>query len=117
VGTSTRRRGFGPDQNAYVKGGTPRHSRLAARVVNRRSFCPDMPEIPIHELEAAINFWRNRSPSSGDEPSLCDEASALSRPYALLIVQRATSMPSERLDPKARAAWEAYERIRAGLSD
>jgi hypothetical protein len=75
-----------------------------------------MPDIPIHELEAAINFWRNRSPSSGDELSLCDEASALSRPYALLIVQRATSMPAQRLDPKARAAWEAYEQARTGLS-
>ena len=48
----------------------------------------DMPDISIHELEAAINFWRARSPSSGDELSLCKEASALSRPYALLIVQR-----------------------------
>ncbi|SAL63498.1 DUF3717 domain-containing protein [Caballeronia humi] len=75
-----------------------------------------MPEIPIQELEAAINFWRNRSPSRGDESSLCEEVSALSRPYALLIVQRTTSMPSERLDPKARAAWEAYERIKQGLA-
>ena len=47
-----------------------------------------MSDISIHELEAAINFWRARSPSSGDELVLCKEASALSKPYALLIVQR-----------------------------
>ncbi|MGE8510503.1 MAG: DUF3717 domain-containing protein, partial [Paraburkholderia terricola] len=41
-----------------------------------------MSEITIHELEAAINFWRARSPSSGDELVLCKEASALSKPYA-----------------------------------
>jgi hypothetical protein len=76
-----------------------------------------MADIPIHELEAAINYWRGRSPSQGDELRLCKEASALSRPYALLIVQRETSVPSARLDTDARAAWEAYERFKNGLSD
>jgi hypothetical protein len=47
-----------------------------------------MSEITINELEAAINFWRARSPSEGDELVLCKEASALSKPYALMIVQR-----------------------------
>ncbi|HLX01127.1 MAG TPA: DUF3717 domain-containing protein, partial [Trinickia sp.] len=28
-----------------------------------------MSDITINELEAAINFWRARSPSSGDELS------------------------------------------------
>jgi hypothetical protein len=76
-----------------------------------------MADIPIHELEAAINFWRGRSPSQGDELRLCREASALSRPYALLIVQRETSVPSDRLDADARAAFEVYERFKNGLSD
>ncbi|AET90515.1 MULTISPECIES: DUF3717 domain-containing protein [Caballeronia] len=73
--------------------------------------------IPINELEAAINFWRGRSPSSGDELSLCKEASALSRPYALLIVQRQSGVPPEHLDDEARAAWEAYERFKNGIRD
>jgi hypothetical protein len=71
-----------------------------------------MSEITINELEAAINFWRARSPSSGDELSLCKEASALSKPYALMIVQRQAILSSDRLDPTARDAWEAY--VRAG---
>jgi Protein of unknown function (DUF3717) len=81
------------------------------------SFCPDMAVISINELEAAINYWRGRSPSSGDELSLCKEASALSRPYALLIVQRQSSLPPEQLDSEARAAWEAYERFKNGIRD
>lgn len=67
-----------------------------------------MSEISINELEAAINFWRARSPSSGDELRLCKEASALSKPYALLIVQRRTGLPEEALDAAARAAWQGY---------
>ncbi|MGG1945422.1 hypothetical protein C0Z18_05070 [Trinickia dabaoshanensis] len=71
-----------------------------------------MSEITINELEAAINFWRARSPSSGDELSLCKEASALSKPYALMIVQRRGTVSSDGLEAAARDAWEAY--VRAG---
>ncbi|GLU35187.1 DUF3717 domain-containing protein [Trinickia caryophylli] len=67
-----------------------------------------MSEITINELEAAINFWRARSPSSGDELRLCKEASALSKPYALLIVQRRAQVPEEALEPTARQAWRDY---------
>lgn len=73
-----------------------------------------MSEISINELEAAINFWRTRSPSSGDELSLCKEASALSKPYALMIVQRRARVPSDGLDPGAREAWEVYLRAMGG---
>lgn len=73
-----------------------------------------MSEITINELEAAINFWRARSPSSGDELSLCKEASALSKPYALMIVQRRASLPSDGLEGAARDAWDAYVRARGG---
>ncbi|TAM07620.1 MAG: DUF3717 domain-containing protein [Paraburkholderia sp.] len=74
-----------------------------------------MSDISITELEAAINFWRNRSPSRGDELSLCKEAGALSKPYALMIVQRQNTMSAERLDPIARAAWESYVSLKDGL--
>jgi hypothetical protein len=74
-----------------------------------------MSDISITELEAAINFWRNRSPSNGDELALCKEASALSKPYALMIVQRQTAISLLRLDPDARAAWESYVSLKNGL--
>ncbi|HEX7932105.1 MAG TPA: DUF3717 domain-containing protein [Paraburkholderia sp.] len=74
-----------------------------------------MSEISIQELEAAINFWRARSPSSGDELVLCKEASALSKPYALLIVQRQNTLSPDRLDAIARQAWDSYERLKNSL--
>ena len=74
-----------------------------------------MSEISIHELEAAINFWRARSPSAGDELVLCKEASALSKPYALLIVQRQTALSPEGLDATAREAWNSYVRLNNSL--
>jgi hypothetical protein len=74
-----------------------------------------MSDITIHELEAAINFWRSRSPSSGDELSLCKEASALSKPYALMIVQRQQTLSPDRLDGFARQAWDSYVRLKNGL--
>lgn len=74
-----------------------------------------MSDISINDPEAAINFWRARSPSSGDELKLCEEASALSKPYALLIVQRESALQLEGLDPKARNAYETYVRLKDGL--
>ena len=74
-----------------------------------------MSEISIHELEAAINFWRARSPSSGDELVLCKEASALSKPYALLIVQRQNTLSRDDLDAIAGEAWDSYVRLKNGL--
>jgi len=70
-----------------------------------------MTEIPITLLEAAINYWRARSPSHGDEMCLCAQASALSKPYALMIVQRRTELSLDELEPIAREALEAYESL------
>lgn len=69
----------------------------------------------ITDLEAAINFWRARSPAEGEELRLCAEASALAKPYALMIVQGATRIAPEQLGDKARAAYEAW-RAATGLS-
>ncbi|GAB7526723.1 DUF3717 domain-containing protein [Paraburkholderia sp. 2C] len=74
-----------------------------------------MSEITINELETAINFWRARSPSAGDELVLCKEASALSKPYALMIVQRQHRVSQEALDESARDAWNSYVRLKDGL--
>ncbi|MBN3752891.1 DUF3717 domain-containing protein [Paraburkholderia sp. Tr-20389] len=74
-----------------------------------------MSDITIYELEAAINFWRTRSPSAGDELVLCKEASALSKPYALMIVQRQTTVSQEGLDANARTAWDSYVSLKNGL--
>ncbi|CAJ0865240.1 hypothetical protein R20233_01211 [Ralstonia sp. LMG 32965] len=70
--------------------------------------------LTITDLEAAINFWRARSPAEGEELRLCAEASALAKPYALMIVQGATRIAPEQLGDKARAAYEAWRAATQG---
>lgn len=64
--------------------------------------------VTIQELESAINYWRNRSPSSGDALQLCAEASALAKPYAMMIVQGAARIPVDVLDESARHALKEF---------
>ena len=64
--------------------------------------------VTIQELEAAINYWRNQSPASGDALELCSEASALARPYAMMIVQGSARIPLDVLDESARNALKAF---------
>ena len=64
--------------------------------------------VTIQELEAAINYWRNQSPAIGDELSLCHEASALAKPYALMIVQGSQRIPLDVLDESARSAIQKF---------
>lgn len=63
--------------------------------------------VTIQELEAAINYWRNQSPASGDA-QLCAEASALAGPYAMMIVQGSARIPLDVLDDSARSALKAF---------
>jgi hypothetical protein len=67
--------------------------------------------VTITQLEAAINYWRAREPSCGDEMKLGRQAAALSRPYALMIVQRRRSLALSELEPNALAAFQAYETL------
>lgn len=64
--------------------------------------------IPITELERAINYWRARRPSQGEERRLCPEAAALAEPYAALILQRRNEIAHEALTVAARAAFDAW---------
>lgn len=67
----------------------------------------------LTELEAAINYWRNLSPSRGEELALCAQASALAEPYALMIFESKSEIAAETLSDQARQAlaeWEASAR-------
>ena len=64
--------------------------------------------VTIQELEAAINYWRSQSPSVGDELRLCPEASALAKPYALMIVQGSQRIPVDVLDELAQTAVQKF---------
>jgi len=60
--------------------------------------------ITLPELEAAINFWRQLSPSIGEELRLCAQASSLATPYALMIIKRRAQMVVTEMPEKAQAA-------------
>jgi len=64
--------------------------------------------ISIQEIESAINYWRDRSPSSGESLVLCSEASCLAKPYALMIIQSSQRIPLEVLSESERLALQAY---------
>jgi hypothetical protein len=67
--------------------------------------------ITIQELEAAINYWRSQSPAEGEELRLCSEASALAKPYALMIVQGSQRIPMDVLDSAAQVAIQGFQKI------
>jgi hypothetical protein len=60
--------------------------------------------LTLTELESAINFWRQRSPSVGEELRLCPEASSLATPYALMIIERRKQIEVSELSERAQSA-------------
>lgn len=63
-----------------------------------------MAGIHITDIESAINWWRERSPSV-DGISACAEVRALAEVYGLLVYDRSTEADESALPPAARAAW------------
>jgi hypothetical protein len=64
--------------------------------------------ISIQEIESAINYWRDRSPSSGESLVLCSEAACLAKPYALMIIQSLQRISFETLGEAERSALQVY---------
>lgn len=64
--------------------------------------------LTLTELEAAINFWRQRSPSVGEELRLCPEASSLATPYALMIIERRKELTVAELSERAQGALATW---------
>ncbi|MHA7599243.1 DUF3717 domain-containing protein [Alicycliphilus sp. T452] len=63
--------------------------------------------IHITDIEAAINHWRARAPSS-DGVALAPELVALAEVYGRMAFMRADEVGEEQLTPRARAAWLAW---------
>ena len=66
-----------------------------------------MAGIHITDIEAAINWWRARSPSP-DGISACAEVRAMAEVYALMVYYRETLCDDASMPPKAKAAWLAW---------
>ena len=66
-----------------------------------------MPGIHITDIEAAINWWRERSPSP-DGITACAEVRALAEVYALMVYYREAACDEVSMPAKARNAWLAW---------
>jgi predicted Fe-S protein YdhL (DUF1289 family) len=64
-------------------------------------------DIFITDLEAAINYWRERSPSP-DGITLSPEVRALAEVYALMVFERRRLQAEETMPEPAYAAWLAW---------
>ena len=66
-----------------------------------------MAALHITDIEAAINWWRERSPSP-DGITACAEVRALAEVYALMVYYHEPLADEDSMPPKARAAWLAW---------
>lgn len=66
-------------------------------------------DITLAELEQAINHWRHRRPSTGEERALSPEVNILAKVYALMIFQQQKSIDMDAIDPAARQLIEAWQ--------
>jgi len=66
-----------------------------------------MAGIHITDIESAINWWRERSPSL-DGISACPEVRALAEVYALMVYYREPMADEASMPAAARAAWLAW---------
>lgn len=67
-------------------------------------------DLTLTELEQAINYWRARRPSVGEERALSPEVNTLATVYALMIFNRAKSLPLDDLQQAPRQLIEAWRR-------
>lgn len=63
-----------------------------------------MPGIHITDIEAAINYWRDKKPSP-DGVTLAPELRALAEVYALMVFYHEDEADEKSFPPKALAAW------------
>ena len=66
-----------------------------------------MASIHISDVEAAINWWRERSPSP-DGVTACAEVRALAEVYALLVYYRESECSETSMPARAKEAWLAW---------
>jgi len=65
-------------------------------------------DLPLPELEQAINYWRSLRPSSGEERALSPEVNALATVYAIMIFNKARSVSLSDLDQTTRQLLEEW---------
>ena len=67
-------------------------------------------DITLPELEEAINYWRVLRPSTGEERALSPEVNTLAELYAMMIFNRAGSVPLSALNQTAQQLLDTWRR-------
>jgi predicted Fe-S protein YdhL (DUF1289 family) len=67
-----------------------------------------MAGIHITDIEAAINWWRERSPSTAEGLGLCEELRALAEVYALMVYFKENQCDEASMPRVALRAWMAW---------
>ena len=70
-------------------------------------------EISLTELEQAINYWRTRCPSRGEERRLSTEVNTLATVYAVMIFNQAKTLSLDSLDIESRQLLEVWYQHRS----
>ena len=65
-------------------------------------------DLSVQELEAAINYWRERHPARGSEMALGPEVNLLALVYALMIFRRMATIDTESLDPDVQQVLDDW---------
>ena len=65
-------------------------------------------DLCVQDLEAAINYWRERAPARGNEYALSAEVKLLAPIYALMIFHGAATLDTNTLDPGALRLLRAW---------
>jgi uncharacterized protein len=66
-----------------------------------------MSSLHITDIESAINWWRDKSPSP-DGITACAQVLALAEVYALMVYYREHECDETSMPAKAKAAWTAW---------
>lgn len=92
-----------------LKGSVGKAAFMAAAYqrLPERYACRLMAALHITDIESAINWWRERSPSP-DGITACAEVRALGTVYALMVYYHETECDEATMPAKARDAWLAW---------
>ena len=64
--------------------------------------------LSVQELEAAINYWRERAPARGNAYALSPEVNLLAPIYALMIFRGAATLDTDTLAPGTQQLLQAW---------
>lgn len=65
--------------------------------------------ILLTDLEAAINYWRQQRPATGEECALSPEVNVLANVYALMIVEHLYEMTTTAIDKEALRLLDLWQ--------